>query len=432
MLPCTGDFKTAIKAQARDVNVVICYKIGDSYVFLQKDNIQSLTFNAKADKCLGGVVKKVLDAKVMYNENTANLTRGTVINLYYKCGAGNCKKALLYINSVKVNKAHTIITLEAMDLFSYDKTNKPMPIMKNVSLVDYEKAIFEALDFKHTIDSDVVNPTLSLGYPKSGKVGDTLATIAEANNALIDFEDIVIYQLTLPFTLPATFSIPCVNEWINPGLEARLHVKKFAFKEPFDIIDEDTEVIDFEIDDDNSNQFNDVKVNLFFPSDGEQKSLGTVKATVPGGTLNYNIGTIDFGNTVIPQMCVFDGMIDIADFAIGSDSLTLKVNNSSPNAVNIEASILGLDISETTLKNTDTDNNVKQISNMYIQSASVYDTNIFKYPNCTIKTFGNPLYEVGDTVRCGEYDVLILEENLVFQGGLKSTLKGVARKYETD
>lgn len=92
----------------------------------------------------------------------------------------------------------------------------------------------------------------------------------------------------------------------------------------------------------------------------------------------------------------------------------------------------GLDISTATLKNTDTDSNIKQVSNMYIQGASVYDTAIYKHPNCTLKTFGNPLYEVGDTISVGVYDVLILEENLVFTGGLKCTLKGVAKDNEAN
>lgn len=432
MLPYTGDFNTSIKEHARNINVVICYKNEDNYVFLQKDNIQSLTYNAKTNKGLGGIVKKVCDIKAIYNDYTKNLTKGTAINLYYKCGTGNCKKALLYINQVKVNKAKTVITIEALDKFSYDQTNKVMPIMKNTTLVEYEKAIFTALGYNYLIDSNVVNPNLSLGYPKSGKAGETLSAIAEANNALIDFEDIIIRYLTVPFELPATFQIPTTEDFISPGLEVRLHVKKFVFDDPVDEIDEDTDIIDFELDDDNSNQYNDVKVNLFFPSSGEQKSLGTIKATIPGSVTNYNVGTIDFGDTVIPQMCVFDDMVDIADYTIGSDSFSLKVNNSNVLAKHINAEMYGLDIAETTLKDTDTDSNIKQISNMYIQSASVYNTEIFKHPNCTIKTFGNPLYEVGDTVRIGKYDVLILEENIVFNGGLKSTLKGVARLNETN
>lgn len=428
MLPSTGDFEESIKGKARDINVCIAYKDNNSYVFLQKDNIQSLTYNASVSKGLGGVVKKVADIKVMYNDYTANLVKGTPINLYYKCGTGNCKKALLYINQVKVNKAKTLITIEALDYFSYDQTNKAMPIMKNVDLVTYEKAIFSALGYKCTIDSNVVNPSLTLGYPKSGKVGETLAAIAEANNSLITFEDIIIRQLELPFELPATFSIPCVDGGVSPGLDIQLHVKRFGFADSVDEIDEDTELIDFELDDDNSDQWNDVKVNLFFPSSGEQKSLGTVKATIPGSTLNYNIGTIDFGNTMIPQVCVFNDMVDISDYSIGSDSFSFSINNSGVLAKSIEAEMLGLDISESTLKDTDTDSNTKQISNMYIQGAAVYDTEIFKHPNCTLKTFGNPLYEVGDTIRVGEYDVLILEENIVFSGGLKSTLKGVAKR----
>lgn len=431
MLPYTGDFNTAIKAQARDVDVIIAYKSGGSYIFLNKSNIQSLTFNSKADKGIGGVVKKVCDIKAMYNEYTSNIVRGTALNIYYKCGTGMCKKAILYVNSVKVNKDNTLITIEALDLLSYDKNNKHMPIMKNCSLIDYESAIFRALGYDYKIDSGVANPRLSLGYPKSGKAYETLNEIAIANNALIDFDENLVYNLKLPFTLTAKFQIPMSQGYIQPGESNRLHVKKFAFKStPDDVLDEDSDIINYEIDEDDE-KYGNVIVNLFFPSSGEQRSLGKVTATIPGSVVNYNIGTIDFGNTVIPKMCVFDGMVDVSDYSIGSDSFSLKVNNSEVNAKTINAEMYGLDISESTLKDTDTDNNIKQISNMYIQSASVYDTEIFKHPNCTLKTFGNPLYEVGDTMRCGDYDVLILEENLVFNGGLKSTIKGVAKAWQS-
>lgn len=432
MLPCTEDFATAIKQTGRDINVVIAYQSGDSYIFLQKDNIQSLTYNAKVNKGLGGVVRKVADIKAIYNEYTANLTKGMAINLYYKCGTGNCKKALLYINQVKVNKAKTLSTIEALDYFSYDQTNKALPIMKSVDLITYEKTIFTALGYKYLIDSDVVNTELSLGYPKSGKVLETLEAIAEANNAVIDFEDIIIYGLKLPFNLPTTFSVPVNTEgYIYPGNDIQLHVKKLAFSVPVDVIDEDMELIDFELDDDNSDQYNEVRINLFFPSSSVQKSLGKVTATVPGSVTDYNIGTIDFGNTMIPQLCVFDDMVDFADYSIGSDSFTLSVNNSGVLAQNFEAEMYGLDISEATLKDTNTDSNVKQISNMYVQSAAVYDTKIFKSPNCTMKTFGNPLYEVGDTLQVGDKQVLILEENISFNGGLKANMKGVV-KLETN
>lgn len=433
MLDYSGEFATQIKEQARDIDVVICYRDNVDYVFLKKDNIQSLTYNAQVSKGLGGIVKQVCDIKAMYNDYTVNLTRGTAINLYYQCGNGNCKKALLYINQVKVNKAKTIITIEAVDKWTYDKMSKTMPIMKNTDLITYESAIFEQLEYDYLIDDDVVNPKLSLGYPKSGKVNETLDEIAEANNAIIDFEDFgYIYHLILDFDLPATFKVPCLeNGFIEPGFDAKIHVKRFRFTSPVDSI-EDTELIDFELDDDNSDQYTDVKINLFFPSSGDQKSLGTVKATVPGNVTNYNIGTIDFGNTVIPQLCVFNDRVDIVDYAIGSDSCTLKLNNSAVLAKNIEAEMYGLDIAETTLKDTDNDSNVKQISNMYIQSTAIYDTEIYKRPNCTVKTFGNPLYQIGDTIRVGEYDVLILEETLTFNGGLKATLKGVAKEHETN
>ena len=433
MLPYVGDFNTAIKQQSRDINVVIAYKNGDNYIFLQKDNIQSLTYNAKVDKGLGGVVKKVCDIKAMYNDYTANLVKGTPINLYYKCGVdGVCKKALLYISQVKVNKISRIITMEALDYLSYIEDTATLPMMKNTDLLAYEKTVFNQLGYDYSIDSSVVNPKLTLGYPVSTKLLDTFEEMAEANQAIFDFGFNSTYELTLPFSLPATFSLPMLGDYITPSDSFELHVKKFGFADPVDTLDIGTDLINFEIDDDSSDQYEDVKVSLFFPSSSDQKSLGKVTATIPGSVLDYNVGTIDFGNTMIPQICVFNDMVDVSDYTIGSDSFSFSVNNSGVLTKNIEAEMYGLDISTATLKDTDTDSNVKQVSNMYIQGASVYDTEIFKHPNCTIKTFGNPIYEVGDTISVGVYDVLILEENLVFTGGLKCTLKGVAKDNEAN
>ena len=448
MLQYIGDFATAIKQQARDINVVIAYKSGDNYVFLQKDKLQSLTYNAKTDKALGGIVKKVCDIKAMYNEYTTNLTKGTPINLYYKCGDGMCKKALLYISQVKINKISKIITIEALDYLSYIEGIATLPMMKNTDLVTYEKAVFEQLGYNYTIDFSVVNPKLALGYPKSTKLLDTFEEMAEANQAIFDFGFEEAYELNLPFDVPTDFELTIINhvlplklpytfsipfkEVISPSDSFKLLVKKFGFSDVVDILDANTELINFEIDDDSSDQYDDVKVSLFFPSSSDQKSLGKVTATIPGSVNNYNVGTIDFGNTMIPQICVFDNMVDISDYTIGSDSFSFSINNSSVLAKNIEAEMYGLDISTATLKDTDTDSNIKQIANMYIQGVSVYDTEIFKHPNCTLKTFGNPLYEVGDTIRCAPYDVLILEENLVFSGGLKCTLKGVAKDNEAN
>lgn len=433
MLPYTGDFNTAIKQQARDINVVIAYKNGDSYIFLQKDNVQSLTYNAKVDKGLGGVVKKVADIKAMYNDYTLNLTKGTPINLYYKCGVdGVCKKALLYISQVKVNKISKVISIEALDYLSYIEGIATLPMMKNTDLLTYEKTVFDQLGYAYTIGSNVINPKLTLGYPVSTKLLDTFEEMAEANQAIFDFGFNATYELKLPFELPATFSLPITEGYITPSEVFELHVKKFGFAKSVDTLDVGTDLINFELDDDSSDQYEDVKVSLFFPSSSEQKSLGKVTATIPGSVLDYNVGTIDFGSTMIPQICVFNDMVDISDYSIGSDSFSFSVNNSSVLAKSIEAEMYGLDISTATLKNTDTDSNIKQVSNMYIQGASVYDTTIYKHPNCTVKTFGNPIYEVGDTITIGAYDVLILEENLVFAGGLKCTLKGVAKDNEAD
>lgn len=42
MIPYTGDFATAIKEQARDVNIVIAYKNGDNYIFCRKTIYKAL------------------------------------------------------------------------------------------------------------------------------------------------------------------------------------------------------------------------------------------------------------------------------------------------------------------------------------------------------------------------------------------------------
>lgn len=426
MLPYTGNFNTSIKETGREVDCIMSYKSGSTYYFLNKVNIQSLTLNSKVNKSLGGVVKRVCDIKAMYNEYTVNLAKGMAINLYYKCGTGCCKKAILYINRVKADQKKNIITLEALDYLSYLQSNATIGMVKNTYLIEYEKSIFNSLGWSYKFSPNVSNPMLSLGYPKGTKLLDTFEEMAIANNATIDFCFPTEYGIKLPFKLPATFT-PQTNEdgYILPSDSFEVHINKLGFGTPVDTLTIDTDIISFEKDDDNSDQYSDVKVNLFFPSSSEMKSLGKVNTTIPGATQKYYAGSVDFGNTMIPQVCCFSGDVDIDSYTLGSSSCSFTINNSDVNAKNIDVEFFGYNVAESTLKNTDNDSNIKQISNMYIQSAAVYDKRIYLNPNCTIRDFGNPLYEIGDTITVGDNTVLILEQNLVFGGGLKGTTKGV-------
>lgn len=421
MLQYTGNFNTAIKEQVRQVDVALAFLDANNEVFyLESSDLQELNYASTGKKELGCIVRKVIDAKFMVNEKTQQIKKGDFFNLFYLCGEGKCKADIFYISQLKTSKNKSTITIEAVDLLTYNQDNptSSMPIMKNTSLETYMKEVFEHTGYGYKI-GDIVNPRLSLGYPKSLKLADTLEEIAIASHSMISFRSVDNFKVTLPFFLPHYF-----DEY-KISTVAKIDCKPFKFNEPCDSIGEDDMILEFTVDQDNSDMWNDVKVSLFFPGSTEQKSIGNLKATVPSSVNNYNIGTVEFGSTVIPQIVKLSGRIDIADYLIGSDRCTIKVNNNQAIAVAIEGEFLGLDINESTLSNGDTDSNCKQINNMYIQSSSVYDTRIYKNPNASIKYRGNPAYEVGDTITVEGQKVLITEHKLTYNGGLKGTIKGV-------
>lgn len=419
MLSYIGDFRTAIKQPARDIGLNIGFVNDGSTIMLDKNDIQSLDYTSQAKKALGGIVRKVIDAKLIYNEDTSKLNKGDFVNLFYTCGTtGKCKIDIFYVSQLKRNTANTLITMEAVDLLTYLNTEKQptLPMMKNTTLRAYVEAVLTSLGYSCSI-GDVANPNLSLGYPKSLLLQATLEEIGIAMQALIRFKCSDAFGLTLPFTLPGT-----LNQMVVDGT-VKADVSPYKVKVTAD--ETVNSYIEYTVDDDASDQYSDVKVNLFFPSAENQKSLGTAKTTVPASTTNYNIGTIEFGSTTVPEVGAFNCKATIADYTLGSDRCSLKLNNSAATAQVIETDFLGMDINESTITEQSTDSNCRQVSNIYIQASAVYDTRIYKNKNCTVRYFGNPLIEVGDTISIDDDKVLVVEHSIKYSGGLKGSIKGV-------
>ena len=422
MLFYIGDFDTSIKAQVRKVDVLLAFKkADDTFFYLTGDDLQEVNYTSQVEKELGGVVKKVVNAKLMYTELTSFIKEGDFFNLFYTTGeTGKCKADIFYINRLRTDSKKQVISIEAVDLLSYMKDNiiPFIPMMKNTNLKTYMIAVFNSLGLGYLI-GDVANPNLTLGYPKSRGFMNTLTEMAIASQGLICCKAIDVYGCKIPAVVPFSFNQPIFSDI------AKVDVRPFKIAEPCDYPTYDDLIMDVEKDSDNTDKYDRVVISLFFPSSSQQKSLGKLNVTLPASTPNYNIGTVEFGQTKIPQVCHFDKKIKIADYSLGSDKCTLILDNESLLAENVNLEFFGLDVNEATLSGTATDSNCKNVTNLYIQSPTVYDHRIYLNPSCRIKYRGNPLYEVGDTIDIDGDRILILEHILNFNGALKGTMKGV-------
>ena len=204
-------------------------------------------------------------------------------------------------------------------------------------------------------------------------------------------------------------------------------VSKLEFTDPVEGID--SWIDDIEIKKDGSNKYNDVRVPLYSPYLSSDRKIGTMRTLIPHNVNHYCPGTAELDNTFIPSLIKIDKRIELDDIAIGNNKVNLYFNNDLPVAKEINVELYGSSIENTSILSADTSNTskIKVVNNMYIQSATVYDTEIYKCPDIEFSYFGNPLIEVGDTVIIDGMDVLVLEHSLKYDGGLRGTVKGVLR-----
>lgn len=422
MLNYTGDFKTGINSASREVSAKIAYlSENDKINYLGGKDIQSLNYTSQGKKELGCVVKKVIEATLIYNENTSKLKNGSFINVIYVC-SGECKVDIFYINDLKSKNNKQLITLQAVDMVTYINDNPvdiTMPLVRDTTLKNYIETMFKALKFEYRISDDISNPKLVIGYPKSTAIVETLEEMAIASNSMIALKCTDTFGITLPFYLPRSFDELLISNTVDG------HVQPFRFDNPCTNIEQ---YINYEIDDDSADVWNDVRICLFFPGSSDQKNIGSMKTLVPPSTTNYDVGKVNFQSTCVPQICkVVNERINISKYRLGSDNFNICLNNTSPLSQNIEAEFLGIDIKEASALEATTENNsnIKVINNLYIQGPSIYDTRIYKSKNISIKYFGNPLIEVGDTITIDGITVLVIEHSLKYSGGLRGTIKGV-------
>nr|WP_302596479.1 hypothetical protein [uncultured Cellulosilyticum sp.] len=415
MLQATGNFLEAITANCRDVGLKIAYNYNGQACYIEGQEIKEVSYTSQGKKELGCIVLKVADINLNITDNTKKLKNGDFIDLFYQCGNGESQTDVFYVSSLKT-KSNSIV-IQAVDLLTYlveNSNNTKMSLMKNTDLITYVESIISSIRLKCDIDNNVVNPSLSLAYPKSTKIDDTFREIAIAMNACITFGRTSRNGAYLPFNLPKMLDERLI------GMKA----KKFCFSEPWATIDS---WISYTISDDSTDKYSSTNVCTYFPTQGEQVSIGKMQAIVPANTFGYNTGTISFGQTCIPQIAKFTGKVDVSSYTLGSDSCSFSFNNTSVISQDVECEFLGLNISNATTVDSSTDNtnNIKVVNNMYIQSAAVYDTRIYENNNIDIHYFGNPCIEVGDTISIDGMIVLVVEHTLKYTGGLKGIIKGV-------
>ena len=412
MLKYTGNFLVAINDNVREVGIKITYTHNDIKCLIQGDEVMEVTYTSQGKKEMGCVVLKVVDATLRLNDNTKQLQEGMFIDLTYICD-GECQTDIFYINYLKPK--NNTLTVQAVDLLTYlaDTVSPKMPLNKDVYLKDYMANICSSLKLPLEVDADIVNPKLTLAYPKSTSILETFRELSVACNGIINFGLTQRLGAYLPFYLPVLLE----NRLIGAS------IKRFAGGAPQATINQ---YIKYSIVKDSSNKYDDVKVCMFFPTQGEQTEIGTLKALIPASTTNYSLGTVNFSNTCIPQVLKFNDRVQVDKYTLGSTSCGLTMSNTGTTDQAIECTFYGLNIENAaTLEDEADSNNIKTIKNMYIQSIATYNTDIYKNDDIEISYFGNPCIEVGDTISIDGMTVLVVEHILKYTGGLRGTIKGV-------
>lgn len=412
MLQATGDFETAIKENCRDIGLKITFTSNCENYVIEGDVIIEVNYTSQTEKELGGVVLKLLDARLRSTDNTKLLERGSIIQLTYVCN-GECECDIMYIDYAK--EKNNVITIQAYDLLTYLSNNSTatMPLDRNVQLKQYMQKVFKSLSIKAFISDDIVSPNLSVAFPKSTSLLQTFKELAIASNSLIHFGQTGHYGAKLPLLLPQLLNQKIVGAEVN----------KMCFGNTVESIDS---YISYTKIDDGSNKYDEVRIPIYSPNLTTDRKVGTMKCLIPQNVSGYCPGTVELENTFIPSVIKINSIIEVDSISIGNNTCALYFNNSSALAKEIEAEIYGSSIENTSILDASTDNTskVKVVNNMYIQSAAAYDSKIYKSNDIEISYFGNPLIEVGDTVSIDGMNVLVLEHTLKFTGGLRGTIKG--------
>ena len=412
MLKYTDNFRESIKEVAREIKVKLTFSINDETYTITGEEITELNYISQTDKEIGGVVIKALDAKLRLTDNTALLKKDIFVQLAYICG-GECETDTFYIDCIK--EKNKVITMQAYDLLTYLSNNSTvtMPLDRNVQLKEYMQKVFKSLSINGFISSDIASPKLSVAFPKSTSLLQTFKELAIASNSLIHFGQTNNYSAKLPLKLPQLLNQKIV------GAE----VTKMRFKEPVESIDSYISCTKI---DDGSNKYDEVRIPIYSPNLTTDRKVGTMKCLIPQNVSGYCPGTVELENTFIPSVIKINDIIEVDSISIGNHTCALYFNNSSSLAKELECELYGSSIENTSILDTSTDNTskVKVVNNMYIQSAAVYDSKIYKANGIEISYFGNPLIEVGDTISIDGMNVLVLEHTLKFTGGLRGTIKG--------
>lgn len=412
MLNAIGNFKTAIKEISREVKIKITHTYNGTNYIIEGDDIIEVNYTSQAEKEQGSVVLKVVDAKLRVTDNTILLERDSIIQLTYVCD-GECECDIMYVDYSK--EKNNVITIQAYDLLTYLSNNSTvvMPLDRNVQLKEYMQKVFKSLSIKAFISDDIVSTNLSVAFSKSTSLLQTFKELAIASNSIIHFGQTGHYSAKLPLLLPQLLNQKIIGAEVN----------KMCFAVPTESIDS---YISYTKIDDGSNKYNDVRIPIYSPNLTTDRKVGTMKCLIPQNVSGYCPGTVELEDTFIPSVIKINDIIEVDSITLCNNTCALSFNNNSALAKEIECELYGSSIENTSIlyANTDNTNKIKVVNNMYIQSAAVYDSKIYKSNDIEISYFGNPLIEVGDTVSIDGMNVLVLEHTLKFTGGLKGTIKG--------
>lgn len=392
-------FKNAIRSRAREIDTrVIFYIDSNKYVIKGKD-VQSIKYNASVERELGGIEKKIATITLIKNVITDKLNKGAIIFretwVKYNGSWISDFQEELTVVSRKISDSASTIKIEAVDNLTIKREEviPSIPQQMNIDLRTYFVQLLSGLTKTYTLDENLVNPTLDLAFAKSSNVHETLLEMAIASQGLVKTD----------FT-----------------------VRKFVKGTVVDKLDYGTGLLDVKIDDDDSDSYERVDVSVFSPTSRLFRQLGGLHATIPPSARQYKLGSIGFDKLYIPQLIIFSNQVIIDDYKISSSGCDLIISTTENAAINLDVEFWGLDVNSVRKTASDKENKTKIISNVYIQSPTIYNTDIYKGKAATVKYIGNTSYEVGDCIRVdNKYDVFILEHDLTYDGALRGVIKGV-------
>ena len=366
---------------------------------LTSEEIESLEYKAESNKELGTIEIELLRAKVLKSAIPAgSFNTNEQVSVEIEVNGEICELCSLTINLWKKADKSLFVEIEATSSFVYERNVPFIATKENITASAFIKEVMGTIGESCRFNG--LDQRLNVAMLSGNQLIDTLKLLAISTQSVIRYRD------TLEF-------IP------------------FKGSTAAESVNYENMLLDTKDGSDKQAEFDKVNIMVYMPNKSDQKEIGKFeKATVPNGSSSFNLGTLKFDKPKLVSVISFDNDVDISEFSISSDKVTLAIRNGKSQTIDVNTKIEGYDLLDNSLTSSeDTTNKIKNVQNIYIQDKDVissYDTRIYTNPSVEVQYRGNPILEVGDTISIEEIgDVLICEHVLKFDGALSGEIKGV-------